>query len=38
MEKNERWKAIAAGVEGKTKKDCISRFKELRAAVQAQKK
>jgi DnaJ family protein C protein 2 len=33
MDKNERWKAIARGVPGKTKKDCVERFKAIREAV-----
>lgn len=33
MDKNERWKAIAKGVPGKTKKDCVDRFKAIREAV-----
>lgn len=37
MEKNERWRAIAAGVQGKTKKQCIERYKALRAALQQKK-
>lgn len=37
MDKNERWKAIADGVEGKSKKQCIERYKNLRAALQQQK-
>ena len=37
MDKKERWRAIAAAVEGKTAKQCALRYKELRAAVQARK-
>ena len=33
MEKNERWKMIAKGVPGKTKKECVDRFKAIREAV-----
>ena len=33
MEKNERWSKIADAVSGKTKRDCVARFKELRAAL-----
>lgn len=33
MDKNERWKAIAKGVPGRTKKDCVERFKAIREAV-----
>lgn len=38
MDKNERWKAIAKGVPGKTKKDCVGRFKAIREAVKQVKK
>ena len=37
MDKNERWKAIAATVDGKNKKDCIVRFKFLREQVKLRK-
>jgi len=37
MDKNERWKAIAEAVPGKSKKDCILRFKEIREKVLAAK-
>ena len=37
MDKNERWVAIAKAVEGKTKKDCVNRFKAIRDALQAKK-
>ena len=37
MDKNERWKAIAANVAGKTKKECVARYKELRAGLKAKK-
>jgi len=33
MDKNERWKAIAKGVPGRTKKECVQRFKAIREAV-----
>ena len=33
MDKNERWKLIAKGVPGKTKKECVQRFKDIREAV-----
>lgn len=33
MDKNERWKAIAKGVPGRSKKDCVERFKAIREAV-----
>ena len=33
MEKNERWKMIAKGVPGRTKKECVQRFKAIRDAV-----
>ncbi|GKZ01027.1 hypothetical protein MPSEU_001054100 [Mayamaea pseudoterrestris] len=35
MDKNERWAAIAKGVTGKTKKDCVQRFKEIRDAIKS---
>jgi len=38
MDKNERWKSIAKGVPGKTKKDCVGRFKAIREAVKSGKK
>ena len=37
MDKNERWKSIAQGVPGKTKKDCVERFKAIRDAVKQKK-
>jgi len=37
MDKNERWSAIAADIPGKSKKDCILRFKNLREELQASK-
>lgn len=33
MDKNERWKSIAKGVPGRTKKECVQRFKAIREAV-----
>lgn len=33
MEKNERWKAIANRVTGKSKKECVQRFKAIREAL-----
>ena len=33
MDKNERWKAIAKGIPGKTKKDCVDRYKAIREAL-----
>jgi len=33
LDKNERWSSIADAVSGKTKRDCVARFKELRAAL-----
>ncbi|KAL7528175.1 hypothetical protein ACHAXR_005911, partial [Thalassiosira sp. AJA248-18] len=33
MGKNERWKSIAKGVPGRTKKECVQRFKAIREAV-----
>ena len=38
MEKNERWKMIARGVPGRTKKECVERFKAIREAVKQGKK
>lgn len=38
MEKAERWAAVAKEVEGKTKKQCIQRFKFLREKLAAAKK
>ena len=35
LEANERWKLIASEVNGKTKRECVERYKELRKAVQA---
>jgi DnaJ family protein C protein 2 len=37
MDKAERWTKIASEVTGKTKKDCIERYKEIRAEVQAKR-
>ena len=37
MEKNERWSNIASGVTGKSKKECVMRFKEIRNALKAKK-
>jgi DnaJ family protein C protein 2 len=34
-DKNERWRLVAADVPGKTKKQCVARFKELRDKVLA---
>ena len=33
LDKNERWSKISDAVSGKTKRDCVARFKELRAAL-----
>lgn len=33
LEKNERWKSIAEGVSGRSKKECVERFKAIREAV-----
>ena len=33
MDKNERWTFIAKGVDGKSKKECVERFKAIRAAI-----
>lgn len=35
MEKNERWRSIAEAVPGKTKKQCVARFKDIREQVLA---
>jgi DnaJ homolog subfamily C member 2 len=37
MEKAERWAKIASEVSGKTKKECIARYKVLREEIQAKK-
>lgn len=37
MDKNERWASIAGEVEGKSKKDCFARFKEIRAELKKQR-
>lgn len=37
MDKNERWDSIAKGVEGKTKKECVERFKAIREALKTKK-
>ncbi|EPT30129.1 DnaJ domain-containing protein [Toxoplasma gondii ME49] len=37
MPANERWTAIAAEVPGKTKKECVERFRQIRAAILAKK-
>lgn len=37
MEKNERWANIAKCVPGKTKKQCVSRFKAIRDAIKNKK-
>lgn len=37
MDKNERWAAIAKCVPGKTKKQCVQRFKSIREALQSRK-
>ena len=33
MDKNERWSSIAAAVSGKSKKQCVARFKAIREAL-----
>jgi DnaJ family protein C protein 2 len=33
MDKNERWASIAEGVDGKSKKECVERFKAIRTAI-----
>lgn len=38
MDKNERWNKIAEDVPGKTRKDCVARFKFLSDALKAGKK
>ena len=37
MDKNARWTAIAKGLPGRTKKDCVQRFKAIRLALKAKK-
>jgi DnaJ homolog subfamily C member 2 len=37
LEKNERWKLIAEAIPGKTKKQCVARFKEVREKLLAAK-
>jgi DnaJ family protein C protein 2 len=37
MDKNERWASIAKGVTGKSKKDCVQRFKAIREALKNRK-
>jgi DnaJ homolog subfamily C member 2 len=37
MDKNERWTKIAEEVPGKSKKDCVERFKTIRDALKAKK-
>ena len=37
MDKNERWKAIKNEVKTKTKKECVARYKFLRAQIMARK-
>ncbi len=37
MEKNERWSNIANVVDGKSKKECVMRFKEIRNALKGKK-
>ncbi|CAM9421930.1 unnamed protein product [Discosporangium mesarthrocarpum] len=38
MDKNERWSSIAAAVPGKTKKQCVERFKLVKTQLLAKKK
>ena len=35
LEKNERWTSIASGVPTRSKRECVARFKEIRAALVA---
>jgi DnaJ family protein C protein 2 len=37
LDKNERWDSIAKCVEGKSKKDCVDRFKAIREALKNKK-
>jgi len=37
MDKNERWTKIAKGIPGKTKKQCVTRFKVIREAILSNK-
>lgn len=37
MDKNERWRSIAEAVPGKTKKDCVVRYKQIVATLKAKK-
>jgi len=37
MEKNERWSSISNKVVGKSKKECVARFKVIRNALKAKK-
>lgn len=38
MDKNERWTSIAKSVKGKSKKECVQRFKEIRNAIKEAQK
>jgi DnaJ family protein C protein 2 len=38
MDKNERWVSIAKALPGKSKKDCVERFKSIRDAIMKNKK
>lgn len=38
MDKNERWASISAAVPGKTKKQCVERFKFVKTQLLAKKK
>lgn len=37
MDVNERWSSIAKDIEGKTKKQCLQRYKELQAKIKQKK-
>ena len=35
LDKNARWTSIAAGVPARSKRECVARFREIRAALMA---